>query len=269
MRKEQETFTALGIEEDRIIFTGSTEKETLKGYDRYVDLEGMHVFPTLTDSHVHLLYTMILAASSFNLCEVTAGRIVPDSMEGVEASVRDYCRSHPKQKIIAANQYILSAMKEKRLPNRRELDEWTGGRCMIIYNIDGHSSCISTALMKKLGLSCEGHDGRFSGEEHEFMQGKVTNLIAASVTPGVLARGIANFSNLCARYGISRVCAMDGNEDVKMIFLPGCWLLSHPGWILIYACSLSIWIWNARGPSAGFRSIPGQEGVEVGSLMVR
>ncbi len=215
MRKEQETFTALGIEEDRIIFTGSTEKETLKGYDRYVDLEGMHVFPTLTDSHVHLLYTMILAASSFNLCEVTAGRIVPDSMEGVEASVRDYCRSHPKQKIIAANQYILSAMKEKRLPNRRELDEWTGGRCMIIYNIDGHSSCISTALMKKLGLSCEGHDGRFSGEEHEFMQGKVTNLIAASVTPGVLARGIANFSNLCARYGISRVCAMDGNEDVK------------------------------------------------------
>lgn len=215
MRKEQETFTALGIEEDRIIFTGSTEKETLKGYDRYVDLEGMHVFPTLTDSHVHLLYTMILAASSFNLCEVTAGRIEPDSMEGVEASVRDYCRSHPKQKIIAANQYILSAMKEKRLPNRRELDEWTGGRCMIIYNIDGHSSCISTALMKKLGLSCEGHDGRFSGEEHEFMQGKVTNLIAASVTPGVLARGIANFSNLCARYGISRVCAMDGNEDVK------------------------------------------------------
>lgn len=215
MRKEQETFTALGIEEDRIIFTGSTEKETLKGYDRYVDLEGMHVFPTLTDSHVHLLYTMILAASSFNLCEVTAGGIVPDSMEGVEARVRDYCRSHPKQKIISANQYILSAMKEKRLPDRHELDEWTGGRCMIIYNIDGHSSCISTALMKKLGLSCEGHDGRFSGEEHEFMQGKVTNLIAASVTPGVLARGIANFSNLCARYGISRVCAMDGNEDVK------------------------------------------------------
>ena len=84
MRKEQETFTALGIEEDRIIFTGSTEKETLKGYDRYVDLEGMHVFPTLTDSHVHLLYTMILAVSSFNLCEVTDGGIVPDSMDGVE-----------------------------------------------------------------------------------------------------------------------------------------------------------------------------------------
>ena len=41
-----------------------------------------------------LLYTMILAASSFNLCEVTAGRIVPDSMEGVEASVRAVSYTH-------------------------------------------------------------------------------------------------------------------------------------------------------------------------------
>ncbi|BDF48294.1 amidohydrolase [Eisenbergiella sp.] len=212
---EQETFTALGTEGGRIVFVGSGNRETLPGYDRYICLEGMHVYPALTDSHVHLLYTMILAASSFTLCEVTAGGIAPDCMAGVEGKIRDYCRSHPGQKIIVANQYILSAMKEKRLPDRHELDEWTGGKSMIIYNIDGHSSVISTALMKKLGLPCEGHDGRFSGEEHEFMQGKVTNLIAANVTPAVLARGIANFSNLCARYGISRVCAMDGNEDVK------------------------------------------------------
>lgn len=90
---------------------------------------------------------------------------------------------------------------------------------MIIYNIDGHSSSISTALMKKLKLPEQGSDGRFFGEAHEFMQGKVTNLIAASVTPSVLAAGIANFSNLCAHYGISRVCAMDGNGDVKHDFL--------------------------------------------------
>lgn len=69
---------------------------------------------------------------------------------------------------------------------------------MIIYNIDGHSSSISTALMKKLKLPGQGSDGRFFGEAHEFMQGKVTNLIAASVTPSVLAAGIANFPT-CAR----------------------------------------------------------------------
>ena len=215
----EETFTSIGTDGDRICYLGNGGPEMQKGYDQYISLKGMHVFPALTDSHVHLLYTMILAASSFNICEITAEGIVPDCMAGVEQKIRAYCGAHPKQKIIVANQYILSAMKEKRLPSRQELDEWTGGRCMIIYNIDGHSSSISTALMEKLKLPAQGSDGRFFGEAHEFMQGKVTNLIAASVTPSVLAAGIANFSNLCAHYGISRVCAMDGNGDVKHDFL--------------------------------------------------
>ncbi len=211
----EETFTSIGTDGDRICYLGNGGPVTQKGYDQYISLEGMHVFPALTDSHVHLLYTMILAASSFNICEITAEGIAPDCMAGVEQKIRAYCGTHPKQKIIVANQYILSAMKEKRLPSRQELDEWTGGRCMIIYNIDGHSSSISTALMEKLKLPAQGSDGRFFGEAHEFMQGKVTNLIAASVTPSVLTAGITNFSNLCAHYGISRVCAMDGNGDVK------------------------------------------------------
>lgn len=215
----EETFTSIGTDGDRICYLGNGGPEKQKGYDQYIGLKGMHVFPALTDSHVHLLYTMILAASSFNICEITAEGIAPDCMAGVEQKIRAYCGAHPKQKIIVANQYILSAMKEKRLPSRQELDEWTGGRCMIIYNIDGHSSSISTALMEKLKLPAQGSDGRFFGEAHEFMQGKVTNLIAASVTPSVLAAGIANFSNLCAHYGISRVCAMDGNGDVKHDFL--------------------------------------------------
>lgn len=215
----EETFTSIGTDGDRICYLGNGGPETQKGYDQYISLKGMHVFPALTDSHVHLLYTMILAASSFNICEITAEGIAPDCMAGVEQKIRAYCGAHPKQKIIVANQYILSAMKEKRLPSRQELDEWTGGRCMIIYNIDGHSSSISTALMEKLKLPAQGSDGRFFGEAHEFMQGKVTNLIAASVTPSVLAAGIANFSNMCAHYGISRVCAMDGNGDVKHDFL--------------------------------------------------
>lgn len=215
----EETYTSLGTDGDRICYVGNGSPETEKGYDQYISLRGMHVFPALTDSHVHLLYTMILAASSFNLCEITSEGIAPDCLAGVEQRIRAYCSAHPKQKIIVANQYILSAMKEKRLPTRQELDEWTGGRCMIIYNIDGHSSSISTALMEKMKLPADGSDGRFFGEAHEFMQGKVTNLIAASVTPSMLARGIANFSNLCAHYGIGRVCAMDGNGDVKHDFL--------------------------------------------------
>ena len=81
----EETFTSMGTDGDRICYLGNGGPETKEGYDQYISLDGMHVFPALTDSHVHLLYTMILAASSFNICEITSEGIAPDCMAGVEA----------------------------------------------------------------------------------------------------------------------------------------------------------------------------------------
>ncbi len=213
MVSEDDIFSVMVTEGEKITYTGN---EIPTGtFDDKIDLQGKHVYPTMTDSHLHLLYTIVLAAASFNICEITSDGVKPDNMADVGKRARDYCKANPKQKIITANGFIISAVNEKRLPNRFELDEWSGGRAMIVYSIDGHSSAISTKLMEMLKLPTEDSDGIFSGEAHEFMQGKVTNLIASNVTPAIIAKGIANFSNLCASYGISRVCAMDGNEDVE------------------------------------------------------
>lgn len=185
------------------------------GKYRKVDLGGKHVYPAMTDSHLHLLYSIVLAAGSFQVCELVDGRVYPDKIDAVGDRIREYCQSRPEAKIITGNSYIISAIDEKRLPTRYELDAWSGNRAVIIYSIDGHSSAMSTALMKMLSISPEKSDGVFSGEEHEFMQGRVTELIASNVSPRLISKGIANFSNTCADYGIARVCAMDGNEDVK------------------------------------------------------
>lgn len=200
----------------RIEYIGNTAP--IGSYSK-VDLNGKHVYPTMTDCHLHLLYSIVLAAGSFQVCEIVDGRVFPDSIESVGRHIKDYCQGRPEAKIITGNSYIISAIDEKRLPTRHELDLWSDNRAVIIYSIDGHSSSMSTALMKMLAISPENSDGIFSGEEHEFMQGKVTDLIAANVSPAMLAKGIANFSNTCAEYGVSRVCAMDGNEDVKNDFL--------------------------------------------------
>lgn len=214
MVSENDIFSVMVTDGEKIIYTGN-EIPTDISFDDRVDLQGKHVFPTMTDSHLHLLYTIVLSAASFNICEITSEGVKPDNLYHIGKRVRDYCKANSEQKIVTANGYIISAVKEKRLPNRYELDEWSEGRAMIVYSIDGHSSAISTKLMEMLGLPTEESDGIFSGEAHEFMQGKVTNLIASKVTPAIIAKGIANFSNLCASYGISRVCAMDGNEDVE------------------------------------------------------
>ena len=213
MVSQDDIFSVMVTEGEKITYTGN---EMPTGtFDEKVDLQGKHVFPTMTDSHLHLLYTIVLSAASFNICQITSEGVKPDNMADIGERVKNYCRNNPKQKIITANGFIISAVKEKRLPTRFELDEWSEGRAVIVYSIDGHSSAISTKLMEMLKLTTENSDGVFSGEAHEFMQGKVTNLIASKVTPRIIAKGIANFSNLCASYGISRVCAMDGNEDVK------------------------------------------------------
>lgn len=213
MVSENDIFSVMVTEGEKIAYTGNEIPEG--AFDKKIDLQGKHVFPTMTDSHLHLLYTIVLSAASFNICEITSDGVKPDNLSDIGKRVKDYCKANPKQKIITANGFIISAVKEKRLPTRFELDEWSDGRAMIVYSIDGHSSAISTKLMEMLKLPKENSDGVFSGEAHEFMQGKVTTLIASNVTPAIIAKGIANFSNLCASYGISRVCAMDGNEDVE------------------------------------------------------
>ncbi len=213
MTSENDIFSVMVTEGEKITYTGNEIPPGI--FDEKVDLEGKHVYPTMTDSHLHLLYTIVLSAASFNICEITSDGVKPDNINDIGKRVTDYCKANPKQKIITANGYIISAVDEKRLPTRFELDKWSDGRAMIVYSIDGHSSAISTKLMEMLGLPTKDSNGVFSGEAHEFMQGKVTTLIASNVTPSIIAKGIANFSNLCASYGISRVCAMDGNEDVK------------------------------------------------------
>lgn len=208
---EQETFSAMEVTEGKI--TGLFDKAPDKKYRKRISLGGRHVYPCLIDGHMHLLYTIAVMAKGFNVCEITADGVVPDTIAGVEKRIRSYAKKQKKDTVIAANNYILSAVDERRLPTRFELDEWAEGRPVVIYNIDGHSSALSTAMMKKLGMDPAGQDGILSGEAHERNQGKLTDIIGASVSAADLARGIARFQNACAEYGISVVGALEGNGD--------------------------------------------------------
>ena len=50
----EETFTSMGTDGDRICYLGNGGPETEEGYDQYISLEGMHVFPALTDSQIEI-----------------------------------------------------------------------------------------------------------------------------------------------------------------------------------------------------------------------
>ena len=222
MESEEAVASAMLVENGRIQMLDPTPEQA-KGA-RVVSLAGRHVYPCLIDGHVHLLYMVVLLAAGFDVCRIADGKVLPEDLEGVEREIRAFAGTKAPDEIVVGNQYIMTAIREHRLPSREELDDWCGGRAAVIYTIDGHASALSTAMLEKLGIDPRGHSGVLAGEAHERIQGRITDLIAAGVTPGILAKGIAAFHNLCADFGISCVGALDGNGDsekdptTKLIF---------------------------------------------------
>jgi len=211
-RTEAETFCHMLVENGRVAALYE-QKPPRESYGREVSLGNRHVYPCLIDAHVHLLPTIVLLAAGFEACSIANGRVEPRDMAGLETRIRAFAKDKKRNAVLVANNCIPSAIRERRLPSRTELDDWAGGRAIAVYTIDGHSSAHSSAMLKKLGIDPEGHPGVLAGEAHERVQGRLTDVIAASVTPGLLARGVANFENACARYGISHVGALEGNGD--------------------------------------------------------
>ena len=206
---ESDTFSCMTVDKGRITGTYDTRPE---GSFEEIDLGGRHVYPCLIDGHTHLLLTVAVLAMGFNICEIGSEGVEPRTMAGIEKRLRDYAAREKPGAIIACNNYILTAIDECRLPNRHELDEWCGGRPVVIYNIDGHSTALSTAMLRLVGLDEHG-SGILTGEENERAQGRILDKLSSMMSLARLSKGIANFQNACAEYGICMVGALEGQGD--------------------------------------------------------
>lgn len=213
-RSESEAFGFLGVKDGRIALL-SNARPREGTYRREVSLSGANAYPCMIDAHVHLLYTITLAALSLDVCQLVDGKMLPDTLAGVKAKLCAACANKKPGEVLIANNFIAEAIAEHRLPNRFELDEWCGGRPAIVYNIDGHSSALSTALLERAGIDYSKNDGVLRGREHEFNQGRITDCLGSLFTLPLIAKGVANFQNTCAAYGLSHVCALDGAGDTK------------------------------------------------------
>jgi len=209
MEAEGQVFYAMGVQEGKIagLYQGNELPEAAES----IDIQGAYVLPGFIDSHLHLLNTINARGIAVNISHVVNGRLEPHDLKSVETLIRQAAAE--AQDILVGNHYIIAAMEEARLPNRFELDAWAPGLDVVIYSMDLHSGSYSTSVLKALGIDPTDHDGILKGAEFEFNQGRVADFIAAKQEPRHQARGIAAFVNEAASYGITCVCALDGNDD--------------------------------------------------------
>ena len=172
MESEEAVASAMLVENGRIQILDPTPEQA-KGA-RVVSLAGRHVYPCLIDGHVHLLYTVVLLAAGFDVCRIADGKVLPEDLEGVEREIRAFAGTKAPDEIVVGNQYIMTAIREHRLPSREELDDWCGGRAAVIYTIDGHASALSTAdAGKSWGLTPEGTAGCWQGRRTSAFRGEL------------------------------------------------------------------------------------------------
>jgi len=205
-RTRDESFAYMLTENGRIIELSDVEP---RSYDERVSLGGVHAYPCLIDAHMHLVSSIFTATLCFNMAEVVANSLEPHNIEGVAERIRRFAALRSSDRLLNAANYVTAAIDERRLPTRSELDEWTGGRAIMISTIDGHASALSSEAMKLLGLPFS-KLGQYYGLAHEEYQGRLMRFMAGCMDEDAMIKGAIRLQNECAGYGIGALGALEG-----------------------------------------------------------
>lgn len=209
MASEGECFSAMGIHKGKVVelFDGDLPK-SIAG--KRLNLNGRAVLPGLIDSHVHFMATAGMIAVGISCYEITEEGIKPDCLDGIRERVVRLAQNVDPRKPLLCNNYIVSTIKEDRLPYRQEIDSWLPGRDVVFLTIDGHAGSYSTPALTKMGVDPEGHSGVVTGKVHEKSIEKLNDLILGTMDLKAILRGVADTVNQAIGYGLTGIHCLEG-----------------------------------------------------------
>ncbi|GAB6154597.1 amidohydrolase [Desulfosporosinus burensis] len=200
---ENRTFKVLIEDQGKIVFTGDRLPDEYAGIKQRVDLGGKCVVPAFADSHLHF--------ASFSLFLSTPDvRTVRDFNEMGDV-INMYRRNNPQEKLILGFGCSAHIVKEKRLPNRADLDKITT-LPLLLVKYDGHAAVANTALLAKFPDAVQkspGFDRETGWLYHQAFYDGV-NYITGSVSPFTLLKNLINGADYLARRGIGLVHTVEG-----------------------------------------------------------
>ncbi len=155
---------------EKIVEVGSTEKilKSKKIGDDVIDLSGRTVIPGLHDAHLHFESGAKLIMNRIDLRFMNKKQIL--------AKIAAAVRSSPSGAIIKAYSYNHAYFKNKKWPDRYDLDKVAPKNPVIITRVDGHSIWVNSVALKKAGIDKNTKDPQ-GGEILRFRDGKPTGIL--------------------------------------------------------------------------------------------
>ncbi len=210
--KDSSVCEAILIEDDRIVYTGSTEKaKTLAGGNaEETDLCGCAVLPGFIDCHIHMAVAEAKSDKEIYLTKSNGVNTISDLLERLSAAANE--RSDGEW--IVGSAYSHEELSEKRHVTIDELDIAVPHNPVILVHKSGHLSVCNTEAFKlaeRSGLmlpsehTAKNEKGDPTGlikETAHFMMLEKTPLLPDDET---LVNGIKSFSKKLLRQGITSV----------------------------------------------------------------
>ncbi|MBO4880912.1 MAG: amidohydrolase [Firmicutes bacterium] len=139
---------AVGVDQDRIVFTGSDEEAANLNADERIDLQGALMLPGFNEGHMHTAtYSFVNSNVTMFHC-----RSVADCLD----TLRQYYQTHPDRTWIYGRGWNDQNFDgEKRYPTRQELDEIAPDIPVMAVRACGHAAVCNTVAIQKIAARPE------------------------------------------------------------------------------------------------------------------
>lgn len=208
---------AVAVAGDRIIAVGS-RKDVLKHRGkgtRLIELGDKAVLPGFIDAHGHLTAT----SSTLSLADLSAPPVGEvRSIADLQNTLRRFIaeRRLPAGALVIGFGYDDAQLKEKRHPNRDDLDAVSSAHPIMISHVSGHLAATNSAMLKLAGIEASTPDPAGgvirrradSREPDGVLEETAFNAVREKVPPPNLEQSLANLAaaqRYYARMGVTTV----------------------------------------------------------------
>lgn len=214
--KENRIYTAMAVKGGHIVWLGD-ENSIPPRYAKAkrVDLGGATVTPAFGDTHMHF-GSLCVFENTFYLMDVK-------NFAEAKAAVRRYGDSHRKNKVLMGYGCTANTVAEHRLPEKRDLDDWTE-RPLMVMKYDGHAAVCNSAMLSLLSDKVKSDPGcnTETGWLYQSAFYNGVNEATAYIPTMDIIRGLSGGAEYLASVGIGLVHTVEGvgfanDLDIDMI----------------------------------------------------